>query len=200
MTEDQEWEAVRAALRDAGVDPSDLARFVNSPNPAIRGLEPSTFDSQRAYPVLLEWLRRVQARPVVDTLASRIRESGKRSESALVLIAKYRERPTWQLGDAIARTMTPAEYGDVVSLCADTDAGSERQMLVYALWRIKTDEAQSLIRDLVRDPSVAKHAMYSARRAFGNDEARALIEPLVTDPEVGGDAEHALKRIERARR
>jgi hypothetical protein len=200
VTEAQEWEAVRAALRDAGVDPTDLARFVNAPNPAIRGLEPSMFDSRRAYPVLLEWLPRVQAKPVVDTLASRIRESGKRSESALAMIAKYQKRPTWQLGDAIARTMTPAEHSDVVQLCADASAGNERQMLVYALWRIKTDEARSLIRDLLRDPSVAKHAMYSARRAFGNEEARALIEPLVDDPEVGGDAAHALKRIDRARR
>jgi HEAT repeat protein len=96
--------------------------------------------------------------------------------------------------------MTPAEHGDVVQLCADASAGYERQMLVYALWRIKTDEARSLIRDLLRDPSVAKHAIYSARRAFGNEEARALIEPLVDDPEVGGDAAHALKRIDRARR
>jgi hypothetical protein len=200
VTEKQEWEAVRAALRDAGVDPTDLARFVNAPNPAIRGLEPSTFDSRRAYPVLLEWLPRVGARPVVDTLASRIRASGKRSESARALIAKYREQPSWQLGDAIARTMTPGEHGDVVQLCADTSAGDERQMLVYALWRIKTDEARSLIRQLVRDPSVAKHAMYSARRAFGPAEARELIEPLVDDPEVGGDAAHALKRIDRARR
>jgi hypothetical protein len=73
-------------------------------------------------------------------------------------------------------------------------------MLVYALWRIKTDEARSLIRDLVHDPAVAKHAMYSARRAFGNHEARALVEPLVDHPEVGGDAAQALKRIDRARR
>jgi len=109
VTEAQEWEAVRAALRDAGVDPTDLARFVNAPNLAIRGLEPSMFDSRRAYPVLLEWLPRVQAKPVVDTLTSRIRESGKRSESAVALIAKYRERPTWQLRDvrrsAVTRSM-----------------------------------------------------------------------------------------------
>lgn len=200
MTEDQEWEAVRTALREAGIDPTDLARFVNAPNPAIRGLEPSTFDSRRAYPILVEWLPRVQAEPVVDTLASRIRESGKRTDSARALIAKYRERPSWQLGDAIARTMTPAEHDDVVQLCADASAGYERQMLVYALWRIKTDEARSLIRNLVRDPSVAKHAMYSARRAFRNEEARRLIEPLADDPDVGGDALHALKRIERSRR
>ena len=200
MTEEQEWEAVRAALRDAGVDPTDLARFVNAPNPAIRGLEPSTFDSRRAYPVLLDWLPRVHAKPVVDTLASRIRESGKRSEAAGALIAKYRERPSWELGDAVARTMTPAEHEDVVRLCADASAGHERQMLVYALWRIKTDEARALIRELVRDPSVATHAMYSARRAFGNDEAARLIAPLEEDPDVGDDARHALKRIERARR
>jgi hypothetical protein len=200
VTEKEEWEAVRKALLDAGIDPTDLARFVNAPNPAIRGLEPSTFDSRRAYPVLLAWLPRVQAKPVVETLALRIRENGKRSESARALIAKYREQPTWQLGDAIARTMTPAEHADVVELCADATAGHERQMLVYALWRIKTNEARSLIRGLIRDPSVTKHAMYSARRAFGNEEARRLIEPLEDDPEVGDVARHALKRIERTRR
>jgi hypothetical protein len=199
VTEQEEWEAVRAALRDAGIDPTDLARFVNSPNPAIRGLEPSTFDSRRAYSVLVEWLPRVHSRPVVDTLASRIRESGKRSDSAQALIAKYREQPSWRLGDAIARTMTPTEHAEVVRLSADASAGDERQMLVYALWRVKTDEARSLIRDLVRDPSVVKHAMYSARRAFGNEEARRLIEPLEDDPEVGDVARHVLKRIDRAR-
>jgi hypothetical protein len=200
MTEEQEWEAVREALRDAGIDSTDLSRFVNAPNPSIPGLAESTFDSRRAYPILLEWLPRVHAQKVVDTFASRIPESGKRSASAQALIAKYRERPTWQLGDAIARTMTPAEHGDVVQLCADATAGSERQMLVDSLWRIKTDEARSLIRDLLRDSSVARHAMYSARRAFGNEEARAMIAPLGDDPEVGGAASDALKRIDRARR
>ncbi len=149
MTEDQEWEAVRAALRDAGVDPTDLARFVNAPNPAIRGLEPSTFIRGVRTPCSSSGCL-TSRHGVVDTFASRIRESGKRSESALALIAKYRERPSWQLGDAIARTMTPAEHGDVVRLCADPSAGHERQMLVYALWRIQTDEGRSLIRDLVR--------------------------------------------------
>jgi hypothetical protein len=200
VTEEEEWNAVRAALREAGVDAADLARFVNAPNPAIPGLEPSTFDSGRAHSVLLKWLPRVHAKAVVDTLASRIRESGRASESAQVLIAKYRDSPSWQLGDAIARTMTPAEHDDVVRLCADPSAGQERQMLVYALWRIKTDAARALIRDLVRDPSVANHAMYSARRAFGNEEAARLIEPLCDDPDIADAAHHALKRIDRSGR
>jgi hypothetical protein len=73
-------------------------------------------------------------------------------------------------------------------------------MLVYALWRIKTDRARELVRELLRDPAVATHAMYSARRAFGNDEARRLIEPLVDDPGVGDVARRTLKRIDRAQR
>jgi hypothetical protein len=53
---------------------------------------------------------------------------------------------------------------------------------------------------LVRDPSVVKHAMYSARRAFDEEDARQLVEPLVGDPEVGDVARHVLKRIDRGRR
>jgi hypothetical protein len=165
VTEGEEREAVHAALRDAGIDPTDLDRFVNAPNPDLPGLEPSTFDSRRAYAVLMELLPRLHAPAVVDTVASRIRESGKRSESARALIAKYREQPTWELGDAIARTMTPEEHDAVVELCADRSVGHERAMLVYALWRIKTDRARKLIDELVHDPAVAKYAAYSARRA-----------------------------------
>ncbi|HZC31593.1 MAG TPA: hypothetical protein VE261_08740 [Gaiellaceae bacterium] len=199
MTEDEEWEAVGAALREAGIDPTDLARFVNDPHPELPGFEPSTFDSLRAYPVLMAWLPRVQAPAVVETLASRIRESGKRSDSARALIAKYRERPGWSLGDAVARTMTPAEHEDVVDLCADRSAGRTRQMLVYSLWRIKTPRARELIRELLGDPAVCGHAMYSARRAFGNDEAKRLIEPLAghADETVRGHAVETLKRIAR---
>jgi hypothetical protein len=200
MTEDEEWEAVRSALSDAGVDPADLARFVNRPNSTIPGFEPESFDARRAWPVLMEWLPRVSSRAVVDTLARRIAQAGKRSESARALIVKYRERPDWAVGDSIARTMTPAVRDDVVDLCADRSGGRERQMLVYALWRIKTERARELIREVLRDPTVATHAMYSARRAFGNDEARRLIEPLADDPLVGEIARRTLRRIDRAQR
>jgi hypothetical protein len=96
--------------------------------------------------------------------------------------------------------MTPSEHGDVVLLCRDARTGADRQMLVYALWRIKTDEARALISQLVHDPSVSRHAMYSARRALGNEKARSLIAPLEGDPDVGGAARDALRRIERAQR
>jgi HEAT repeat protein len=202
MTEDEEWQAIRGALRAVGVDPTDLARFVNQPHPGIPGFEPEQFDSPAALPVLLEWLPRVEAPAVRDTLASRIREAGKSSVSARALIAAYRAKPSWELGDAIARTMTPAEHDAIVELAADTRTGSDRQMLVYALWRVKSDRARSLIIRLLDEPHVSRHAMYSLRRAFGNDEAKRRLEPLRDHPndDIRLAAADALKGIERSRR
>lgn len=202
MTEEEEWRGVRDALRAAGVEPTDLARFVNRPFLEIPGFEPERFDARRALPVLLDWLPRVESPAVRDTLASRIRQAGKGTVSAQALIAAYTKRPSWQLGDAIARTMTPAEHEQVVELAADRRAGMERQMLVYALWRIKGERARSLILELVEDPDVARHAIYSLRRAYGNTEARRRLEGIRghRDEQVREAVDDALKRIERSLR
>jgi hypothetical protein len=45
---------VKAALAAAGIDPADFGRLVNRPFPGV--LEPSRFDTDKAVPVLLEWL------------------------------------------------------------------------------------------------------------------------------------------------
>ena len=202
MTEEEEWRGVRDALRAAGVDPTDLARFVNRPFLEIPGFEPERFDAHRALPVLLDWFPRVESPAVRDTLASRIRQAGKGTVSAQALITAYATSPSWQLGDAIARTMTPAEHDQVVELAAHRSAGAERQMLVYALWRVKSDRARSLILELIEDPDVSRHAIYSLRRAYGNTEARSRLEALRGHPneQVRGAVDDALKRIERSLR
>jgi hypothetical protein len=201
VTEAEEWEAVRDALRAEGVDPTDLARFVNRPHPGLPGFEPERFDARGAYPVLLAWLPRVRSRAVTETLARRIAQAGKSSTSAQALIAAYRERPDWAIGDAIARTMTRAEHDAVVALAAESGGGAERQMLVYALWRVKTPRAEALILELLEDRTVCKHAMYSLRRAFGNDEAARRLESMRDheDEHVRTASREALKRISRSR-
>jgi HEAT repeat protein len=200
--EAEEWDVVREALRAQGVDPTDLARFVNRSHPGLPGFEPEHFDAVAARPVLLRLLPRVKSRAVTETLARRIAQAGKSSESARALLASYRTRPDWAVGDAIARTMTAAEHDAVVELAADRGSGVERQMLVYALWRVKTDRARATILDLLDDPTVCKHAMYSLRRAFGNDEAAQRVEPLQehADDHVRAAARETLKRIGRSRR
>jgi HEAT repeat protein len=79
-------------------------------------------------------------------------------------------------------------------------SGVERQMLVYALWRVKSERARAVILALLDDPTVCKHAMHSLRRAFGNDEAERRLEPLQKHPDEGvrAAAQEALKRIRRS--
>jgi hypothetical protein len=199
-----EWVAVRNALREAGVDPTDLGRFVNRPNPALHGLEPETFDAKAAYPVLLQWLPRVQSPSLKSTIAARLRQAGKSAVTARALIAAYKTETNpearWQLGDAISRTAPPAELEQIVDLAADRTAGTGRQMLVDALWRVKSDRARQLMVKLSEDPDVCLHAMSALRRAFGNEKARPLIAPLVEheDERVRDFAAHTLKKIDKA--
>lgn len=201
MNESEEWDAVRSALLKAGVGPTDLGRFVNRPNPTLPGLEPERFDVRRALPVLIEWLPRVSSPAVRETLAQRIAQAGKRSDSARVILDAYRAAPDWALGDALARTMTPDEHDEVVELAADTGARWQRQMLVYALWRVKTERARSVLFASLTDPDVARHAVTALRRLVGNEEARAHLEQLQDHPNaaVRDAARDGLKRIRRAR-
>jgi hypothetical protein len=204
VTDADEWEAIRASLRAAGVDPTDLARFVNRPNPDLPGLEPERFDAVAARPVLLDWLSRARSPAVRSTIASRLRQAGKSAATARALIAAYEvetnDEARWQLGDAIARTAPPAELPAIVELAADPRGGTGRQMLVDALWRVKTDRARSLLLELIADRDVCVHAMSALRRAVGNEEARRRIEPLVEsdDERVRDVARHTLKKIDRA--
>jgi HEAT repeat protein len=202
MDDRRELEALSGALREAGVDPTDVARFVNRPNPDLPGFEPDTFDSRAAYPVLMEWLPRVETASMKETIARRLAQAGKRSETARALIREYRAADNdvvrWVLGDSIARVATPAEYDEVVELASSGDSG--RQMLVYMLWRIKTDRSREVILEGIADSDVCIHAMYSLRRLLGNEEARRRIEPLLDheSERVREIAADTLKKIDKA--
>jgi HEAT repeat protein len=180
VTEAEEWEAIGRELRRGGVDPTDFGRFVNH--------EPVTFDSMNAYPVLLDWLPRAEYPAVKEAIARRLAETGRSSVTAQALLEEYRgssdENVRWALAD----------------LAADRGGGRGRQMLVYALWRVPSDRSREVILQLLDDPEVAPHAMFSLRRAFGNHEARRRLEPLTDHPSerVCAAARDALQRIDRS--
>jgi HEAT repeat protein len=152
----------------------------------------------------MEWLPRARSPRLKDTVARRLAETGKNSATAQALLREYRlvadETVKWAIADSIARVARTPDLDDLVELAADRSGGRGRQMLVYALWRSNTDRARDVILDLLDDPDVCRHAMYSLRRAFGNPEARRRIEPLLEHPNerVRESARHALKRIDRA--
>jgi HEAT repeat protein len=204
VTEAEEWEAIGRDLRAAGVDPTDFGRFVGRPLRDLGGLEPETFDARGAYPVLIEWLPRAGHPSVKATIARRLAETGRSSETAQGLLEEYRvatdDTLRWSLADALTRIAPAADLAEIVELAADREGGRGRQMLVYALWRVPTDRSRAVIVELLDDPEVAPHAMFSLRRAFGSLEARRRLEPLADHPSerVSTAARDALRRIDRS--
>jgi HEAT repeat protein len=196
VAEADEWEAIGQALRDVGVDPSDFGRFVNH--------EPVMFDSMNARPVLLEWLPRAEYPAVKEAIARRLAETGRSSSTAQALLHEYRsssdENVRWALADSLVRVAPSTDLPEIVELAADRNGGRGRQMLVYALWRVPSDRSREVILELLDDPEVAPHAMFSLRRAFGNHEARRRLEPLVGHPSerVSSAARDAVQRIDRS--
>ncbi|MDQ6805369.1 MAG: hypothetical protein M3065_10485 [Actinomycetota bacterium] len=101
--EAREWDLVRRSLEAISVDPRDLGRFVNRPHPGV--IEPSSFDSAAATPVLLEWLPKVTDRALKNAIIGRLRNPAAKGIATEPLIREFKtaddEMLRWHAGDAL---------------------------------------------------------------------------------------------------
>jgi hypothetical protein len=72
-------------------------------------------------------------------------------------------------------------------------------MLIYMLWRVKSQRARGVLLASLDDEDVCLHAMSALRRMVGNEEARKHVTRLVDHPAatVSRAARDTLKRIDR---
>lgn len=199
--EDAEVEAVRAALRRAGIDPTDFGRFVGRVVPGV--IEASRFDNAAATPILLEWLPRVRTPLAKELVARSLGHKGAKGVATGPLVDAFLEADEdhlkWAIASAIHDVVTPPDFDRVVELAADSRHGRARQMLVYMLWRVKTERAREVVLDALEDDDVALHAMSALRRMVGNEQARERVAPLVdhASPQIAWAARDTLKRIDK---
>ncbi len=81
MRDEREWDLVREGLKAASLDPTDFGRFVNRPSPGV--IEPSSFDSVAATPVLMEWLPKVSDTALKQTIIGRLRNPAAKGVATL---------------------------------------------------------------------------------------------------------------------
>lgn len=192
---------VLQALEAAGIDTTDFGRFVNRPVPGV--LEPAVFDAERAAPILLEWLPRVDDRGVKDAIVRYLKARATRGVAVEALIAEFHRADNelrWVIGDTLQRIATANDYAQIVELASDTRFGSGRAQLVDMLWRIKTPEARACLERSIADPDVALVAGSALRRVIGNAAAIERLQPLVDhqDARVATAARENVKRAKRA--
>ncbi len=199
--DEREWTLVRESLRAAGIDPTDFGRFVNRPVPDV--IEPSSFDSATATPVLLEWLPKITDPALKQTIIGRLRNPAAKGIATEHLIAEFASTTDhalrWHAGDALQYVATKEQRPALVPLARDKRYGKGRQMLFEAIGRLKSEEALRTAREALTDPEVALHAGGAFRRLVGRDEAATAFKELADHPHpaVAQAAKQNLKRLSR---
>ncbi len=193
---------VKAALVAAGVDTADFGRSVNRPFPGV--LEPARFDEERALPVLLEWLPKVENEAVKESMVRHLKVKQAKRIATEPLTREFlaaRSQPyQWAVGETLAYVADKEQFDTLVELAADSWGHGGRGPLVGMLWRVKTPRADEVVRDALDDPATARSAMSSLRRGLGNASARPHIEPLTGHAHewIQDAAKDHLRRIDRA--
>jgi HEAT repeat protein len=180
-TEGLRWteaEPLLDALESAGIDPVDFGSF--------GAVSFTTFDFERAVPVLVEWLPRVDDPRVKESMVRSLAgQRGARGVGAQRLIEEFR-RPEyaeesslrWAIGNTLATIAGPADADGIIEILRDRSGGMARQMLCDALGRTRDPRRVDVLIDLIDDDSVAGHAILALRR-IGR---RALPRPERLQP------------------
>lgn len=182
-----EAEPFLAALEAAGIDTVDFGVF----GPASS----TTFDFERAAPILVDWLPRVEDPRVKGAMVASLHgQRSARGEGARRLIAEFR-RPEyadedhlrWTIGNTLASLAGPADAAAIIEILRDRSAGTARQMLCDALSRTKDPRRVAVLIDLIDDDDVAGHAILALRRIGRGtlpepDRMRPKLEALLVRP------------------
>ena len=199
----QEAEPLLAALEAAGIDPVDFGQFGAAAF--------STFDFDRAAPVIVDWLPRVGDPRVKEAMVRSL--AGQRSaqgEGTRRLIAEFR-RPEyvdeaalrWAIGNTLATLAAPDDADAIIEILQDRTAGMARQMLCDALARTRDPRRVAVLTDLIADDTVAGHAI-SALRRIGRgtipdpERVRPMLEALLVRPSATEFSQHQARAVLRA--
>jgi hypothetical protein len=198
---DDEWDELRARLRQAGVPGAqDLGRFVSN----TEFFEPSRFDERAAFEVLLAALPTLNDAKLVGAVAGHLRRPWARGKAFPVLVSAF-ERwaaldalAAWQLGDALGSVATADDLSQLIALARTSRLGVPRQMIVLALGRFKkSTEAQAAARDLAEDDDVALHALIAYRKIAGPAAALERASEVVRDHPGTASAEQAQRQAKK---
>jgi HEAT repeat protein len=175
------------ALEAAGIDPIDFGIF--------GAASFSTFDFERAAPVLVEWLPRVADPDMKEAMVRSLAgQRSARGEGTRRLIEEFGRKEyaeesglRWAIGNTLATLASPADADGIIQLLRDRSGGMARQMLCDALSRTKDPRRVDVLIDLISDDSVAGHAILALRR-FGRgtfprpERTRPMLEALLARP------------------
>lgn len=183
-------------LRDVGFDVVSIGE-----------LSGKRLNYERAIPVLLRWLPRIDDRRVKEDIVRALSVKWARPTAAAPLIEEFRrvEDETglglkWAVGSALEVVADDAVFEDLVHLVQHRRHGRAREMIAVALGNMKDPRAVDVLIELLNDDEVAGHALMGLRK-LGAKKARPYIEPFLNHPRTWwrNEAKRALQKIDKVR-
>ncbi|MDD5371053.1 MAG: hypothetical protein PHQ40_18385 [Anaerolineaceae bacterium] len=184
---------VLADLSQAGVDVDWIEDLYNK-----------HLDYEKAIPILLRWLPRVENPAVKEAIVRALSVPWtRRTEAPALLIEEFRKSKNdfglnWAIGNALSVVASDNVLTDVVSLIRDKTYGKAREMLVVSLGNMKSPDVKNTLIELLDDVDLAGYAIMALGK-LKCKEARPSIERFRTHPKswVRKEAQKALARIDK---
>jgi hypothetical protein len=182
-------------LENAGVDTTKYSSLLSISEPYPKAipvfvdfLKNEKFDSIRTKEMLVRTLTVKEAKGIVnETLIS---EYYKYPEEGL--FESYR----WAIGNAFTVIITPKDEDNILSIILNKNNGKSRQMFVYSLWKIMSENIENALINLLNDNDVNGHAIFALGR-MKSQKAKTGIASFLQNSNAWKrrEAKTALKRI-----
>lgn len=168
----------------------------------IEDLYNKRLDYQRAIPILLRWLPRVENPSVKEAIVRALSVPwARRTEAPVLLVEEFRRAKSdfglnWAIGNALSVVADDNVLSDIVGLIRDKTYGKAREMLVVALGNMKSPDVKYTLIELLDDEDLVGYAIMALGK-LKCKEARFAIERFRTHPKswVRREAIKALARI-----
>ena len=164
-------------------------------------------DCERAIPVLLRWLGKVNNAAVKEDIVRALSVPWARPIAAAPLINEFTNADMktgvalkWAIGNALSIVADDGSFEAIADLARDRRHGRAREMLVLALGRMTQPAATDVLMELLADDEVAGHAIIALGKLRA-ERAKARIIGFQDHKMawIRREARKAIKRIEARR-
>jgi HEAT repeat protein len=183
---------LKSELNKVGIYINDIYDLVNTSDPY-----------PAAIPVLLKVLREgIMDVKIKEGIIRALAVKEAVGKVGPALFAEYNSLPKenimlrWAIGNTIYKTITKKDIEYVLPIVQDKENGISRQMFVVALGKVKSEEAEEVLINLLDDEEVIPHAL----EALGKMKAKRAFEKITmltnhSKPLIKKEALKALKKI-----
>ncbi len=184
------------ALRQHGFEVSSVYDLVNSPQ-----------RNDAAFPVLVEWLPKVKSDRIKEGVARALTVKGAGPAVLAALLTEFesyvadtpsKEGTKWAVGNAISEVAAKHDADAIRRLVRECRHGKSRDRLVFALGKLRVQDAVDDLMELLDDEDLRLPAMIAlAKLRSRKAQQRIALFLDDSDPNVRREARMAMKKLER---